>query len=286
MAWCTSLNWTRVTSPGASKITGFVVDGITPERKSNRSGFRNIGVTEETPPAGQDAIRRPQYPRFEIQNAMDSFSRKPEETDLFMSTASLHNVAEIAVQISPSGERPFGLQVTHYDGSIDTLGEWDPERTDITSTLYTSTDGMLEELIFTFTRIPARIESENENSDSDEDYSLRARVSMVSVETCEYQNQDTVGPCVIVRSDDDSVYLVDFFAGGPNTVGHPLSVLISRSLTDESLSRWSLSTSHSWTRGMRRASITRCGAMTRIRRRVLQLKRAVPRNLKVWSRVV
>jgi hypothetical protein len=125
-----------------------------------------------------------------------------------MSTASLMNVARIDLQLRANDERPLGLQVTHYDETMDILGEWDPSLS--FTTLYTTTDGPLAEVIFTFTK----------TSDSDPyRFGLLGRITSVAVTHCDHcLDNEEVGPVVILRADDKSEEDEVLKAGGTDRV--------------------------------------------------------------------
>jgi hypothetical protein len=114
----------------------------------------------------------------------------------FMYTASLSDAETITLQRS-------------LNGSIYTLGEWERDDSQTFSTLYKSTDGRLEELIFVFDDTTARI-SEITVKVWDAGLIPDPGANPVPVVV--------VGPKVIRSSDNVLVEPAEHEAGGPNSV--------------------------------------------------------------------
>lgn len=71
-------------------------------------------------------------------------------TSVVLSTATLVNTRRL--ELRRAGERCVGLLVSHYDGSTDALGAWDPADTGGVITIYeASEDGSLEGIAFGIT---------------------------------------------------------------------------------------------------------------------------------------
>ncbi|KAB5511411.1 hypothetical protein GE09DRAFT_1232593 [Coniochaeta sp. 2T2.1] len=227
--WVDGIKWTRVSSSKPPvRITGLVVDAIS----GNDRPFRDIGITEEEEADhGLGSSSRsaaaigsggfPQYPRWDEQLAHYCFFRdyySGEQTS-FMTTASLLDVSRIALQQLPGGgrrRRTLGLRIEHHDGTLDTLGEWDPEYPGGSAlVLYDSAFGPLEELVFTLRRAGDAGGS---------------RVVAVSAKVAEEppphfagwnsgSGPGPTGPKVVVRSNDKGIdYHLEYDAGGSDTV--------------------------------------------------------------------
>ncbi|KAB5516970.1 hypothetical protein GE09DRAFT_1159117, partial [Coniochaeta sp. 2T2.1] len=113
--------------------------------------FRDVGVTEEMDAAYDAAAADLPCPRFSIGPRLKRNTTVDERhTQPFVTTASLRNVAEIAVQRRHMGPISFGLRITHHNGCVQVLGAWDAEDTESVSTIFTAADGRLKEVVFWF----------------------------------------------------------------------------------------------------------------------------------------
>ncbi|KAB5516972.1 hypothetical protein GE09DRAFT_1262892 [Coniochaeta sp. 2T2.1] len=161
--WAEDIKCTRVSSSSKSsvRITGLVVDAIS----GNDRPFRDIGIPEEedhllssSHSAAIGSSGLPQYPRWDEELAYHCFFRDyySDEQTSFMTTASLLDVSRITLQQLPGvrRRRTVGLRIEHHDGTLDTLGEWDPEYPSSSAALvfYDAAFGPLEELVFTLRR--------------------------------------------------------------------------------------------------------------------------------------
>ncbi|KAB5511409.1 hypothetical protein GE09DRAFT_1165079, partial [Coniochaeta sp. 2T2.1] len=149
-------NWTRITTANFVRVTGFVLDAMAvmdapTDPEYCGPAFRDVGITEEMDAAYDDAVADPPCPRFSIWPRLARNSTVEERfTQPFVTTASLSNVAEIAVQRHHMGPISFVLRITHHNGCVEVLGAWDTEDTEDVSTIFAAADGALREVVFWF----------------------------------------------------------------------------------------------------------------------------------------
>jgi hypothetical protein len=71
-----------------------------------------------------------------------------EVTGLYLSVGTLSLVQSLRVR--RVGLRFMGVSISHYDGSIDVLGQWDDCQSLPISEIYNSSDGVLTSITFRF----------------------------------------------------------------------------------------------------------------------------------------
>jgi hypothetical protein len=135
--------WTQVTRSGSTKITGIFFDALAYEIQQE---FYDIGVIEEDEPGHRASLDAPslttvRYGFPNIRIVQDELRHR-----VMQSTATLDDISHL--QVRRVGPRCMGLRISHGDGTIEILGQWDPADLTSISTLYDVSEGPLYGLTF------------------------------------------------------------------------------------------------------------------------------------------
>jgi hypothetical protein len=134
--------WTCLNKESGPDIIGIFYDALS-MRPLNK--IANIGITQDINPGHSFAKQK--LPRIPVA------WRRPrmlanEVTGLYLSVGTLSLVQSLRVR--RVGLRFMGVSISHYDGSIDVLGQWDDCQSLPISEIYNSSDGVLTSITFRF----------------------------------------------------------------------------------------------------------------------------------------
>jgi len=150
--------WVRLSMGRPAKIHGLAFD--VPRYTHSMKTIYGFGVCQDASflPDSDEADKPPPLPIHARGPTLPSpnFTNylRWDKTRYCLSTASLDSIAALYVRKkmieAPAGwvHGCAGLQIIHFDSSVEILGRWDPRDTQSISKLYNSSEGILRTLAF------------------------------------------------------------------------------------------------------------------------------------------
>lgn len=136
-------SWTCLSQDSGSEIIGIFYD-VLPVKSSR--GIENIGVTKDRKP-GPSLASMPALPRIPTLHYIPRI-RGGITTGGYLSIGNLCYIQSL--KLRRSGARLTGMSITHDDGDIEILGQWDPSSPSPISEIYNRRDGVLTSIAFSF----------------------------------------------------------------------------------------------------------------------------------------
>ncbi len=141
MTWNKFSQWSIVAAQGP--ITGLVVDILTVPHSFR---FKNIGVSIDSSAVNQQSM----ILRHDLMlPCLNAGSPSPFDNWSYLTTATLSGITQLHVR--KIGDWCNGLCICHDNGSVETLGRWDPSDNKVVLHIYDShRDGPLTALTFRY----------------------------------------------------------------------------------------------------------------------------------------